>query len=66
MQVIFFDSDESPHRDTQAAARAHRLGQKHGVMCFRCAVTLTAPYLEQPGRAINMLYRHNFSSVWGQ
>ena len=33
--VVIFDSDWNPHNDLQAMARAHRLGQKSGVMVFR-------------------------------
>jgi len=33
--VIIFDSDWNPHADTQALARAHRIGQQNKVMIYR-------------------------------
>ena len=35
MQVILFDSDWNPHRDLQALARAHRIGQSKHVVIYR-------------------------------
>ncbi|ESN92451.1 hypothetical protein HELRODRAFT_146283, partial [Helobdella robusta] len=33
--VIFLDQDFNPHNDLQAAARAHRIGQKRNVKIIR-------------------------------
>ncbi|KAF4125739.1 Superfamily II DNA or RNA helicase, SNF2 family [Geosmithia morbida] len=33
--VIIMDPDHNPHQDMQALSRAHRIGQKHTVLCFQ-------------------------------
>ncbi|KAI8303949.1 Chromatin remodeling factor mit1 [Colletotrichum sp. SAR11_59] len=33
--VIILDPDFNPHQDIQAISRAHRIGQKHKVLCFQ-------------------------------
>lgn len=33
--VIIMDPDFNPHQDIQALSRAHRIGQKHKVLCFQ-------------------------------
>ncbi|KAI1631728.1 PHD/FYVE-zinc-finger like domain-containing protein [Biscogniauxia mediterranea] len=33
--VIIYDPDFNPHQDIQALSRAHRIGQKHKVLCFQ-------------------------------
>lgn len=33
--VIIMDPDFNPHQDLQALSRAHRIGQKHSVLCFQ-------------------------------
>ncbi|KAL2873529.1 hypothetical protein SGCOL_011304 [Colletotrichum sp. CLE4] len=33
--VIILDPDLNPHQDIQAISRAHRIGQKHKVLCFQ-------------------------------
>ncbi|KAI8266958.1 Chromatin remodeling factor mit1 [Colletotrichum sp. SAR 10_98] len=33
--VIILDPDFNPHQDVQAISRAHRIGQKHKVLCFQ-------------------------------
>ncbi|CAN8106384.1 unnamed protein product [Discula destructiva] len=33
--VIILDPDFNPHQDMQALSRAHRIGQKHKVLCFQ-------------------------------
>lgn len=36
--VILFDADFNPFQDLQAISRAHRIGQKNKVMCFKLMV----------------------------
>lgn len=40
--VIIYDPDFNPHQDIQALSRAHRIGQKHKVLCFQLVTKVSA------------------------